>query len=470
MKEKTKRVRVPHTYVLIFMIIVVAAILTYVIPAGKYEMVEKVMLDGSTRNVVDPESFAYIPQQPVKPFSILKSVHLGMKDASSIIFFIFILGGSFQIVNATGAILSGITNLALKFKGKGVVMIPLIVFLFSIGGGTIGLAEEAILFVPIGVVLARSLGYDAIVGMAMVALGAAAGFTSGFMNPFTVGVAQGIAELPIYSGIKMRLAIWIASNILISWYILRYAARVKQDIKNSYVYELEVSHEGTAVDLSKVEKMTVRQVLVLLAFFFAIGLIVYGVIKHGWYMTEIASVFLGLGIAAGIIGKIPINDMAKTFIEGVKDIATGALVVGIARGILVVLTEGAILDTIVHAMAGIISSLPHTISAVAMFLVQSLINFIIPSGSGQASTTMPIMTPLADVVGLTRQTAVLAFNLGDGISNSIIPTSGTLLANLAIAKIDYEKWVKFVGPLMVLWTLMACVFMAIAAIIHLGPF
>lgn len=470
MKEKKKSVKVPHTYVLIFMIIVAAAILTYIIPAGKYEMVEKTMLDGSTRKVVDPATFTYIEQQPVKPFSILKAIPHGMKEASSIVFFIFILGGSFQIVNATGAILSGITNLALRFKGKGAVMIPLIVFLFSIGGGTIGMAEEAILFVPIGIVLARSLGYDAIVGMAMVALGAAAGFTSGFMNPFTVGVAQGIAELPIYSGIKMRLAIWLASNLLVSWYILRYAKRVKGDLKNSYVYDLEMSQKEEAIDLSKVEKMTSRQILVLLAFFCAIGLIVYGVITYEWYMTEIAAVFLGLGIVAGFIGKISANDMAKTFIEGAKDIATGALVVGIARGILVVLTEGAILDTIVHSMAGIISALPHTISAVAMFLVQSLINFIIPSGSGQASTTMPIMTPLADVIGLTRQTAVLAFNLGDGISNSIIPTSGTLLANLAIAKIDYEKWVKFVAPLMVMWTVMACVFMAIAAVIHLGPF
>ncbi|MDO5062111.1 MAG: AbgT family transporter [Peptostreptococcaceae bacterium] len=470
MKEKKKSVKVPHTYVLIFMIIVAAAILTYIIPAGKYEMVEKTMLDGSTRKVVDPATFAYIEQQPVKPFSILKAIPQGMKEASSIVFFIFILGGSFQIVNATGAILSGITNLALRFKGKGAVMIPLIVFLFSIGGGTIGMAEEAILFVPIGIVLARSLGYDAIVGMAMVALGAAAGFTSGFMNPFTVGVAQGIAELPIYSGIKMRLAIWVASNLLVSWYILRYAKRVKGDLKNSYVYDLEMSKKEEAIDLSKVEKMTSRQILVLIAFFCAIGLIVYGVITYEWYMTEIAAVFLGLGIVAGFIGKISVNDMAKTFIEGAKDIATGALVVGIARGILVVLTEGAILDTIVHSMAGIISALPHTISAVAMFLVQSLINFIIPSGSGQASTTMPIMTPLADVIGLTRQTAVLAFNLGDGISNSIIPTSGTLLANLAIAKIDYEKWVKFVAPLMVMWTVMACVFMAIAAMIHLGPF
>lgn len=465
-----KPFKVPHTYVILFSLIILAALASYVVPSGQYELIEKTMLDGSSRKVVDPSTFRYVEKSSLHLFEILKSIPKGMTEAASIIFFIFILGGSFQVINATGAIENGIKNLALRFRGKEKLMIPAIVFIFSIGGGTIGMAEEAILFVPIGIALARSLGYDAIVGMSVVALGAAVGFVSGFMNPFTVGVAQGIAELPIYSGIVFRLIIWGASFLLVTFYITHYANKVKKNPEYSYVRELELSERENSVDFSDVQKITGPQKIILLGFLASIGIIIYGVLKYGWFMTEICSVFLGLGIFSGIVGKLGSDKICSNFIDGVKDIAVGALVVGLARGILVVLTEGSILDTIVHALASVVSSFPKSISAAGMFLVQSVLNFIIPSGSGQAATTMPIMTPLADVIGLTRQTAVLAFHLGDGISNSIIPTSGVLMANLAVAKIDYEKWVRFVAPLMIYWTLMSCIFMVIAAAIHYGPF
>lgn len=462
---KKGKFKVPHTYVIIFTLIIITALLTYVIPAGQYQKME-IETETGSRMVVDPTTYEYVDSNPAKLFDVLKAFPKGLGAAQGIVFFIFIVGGSFNVINKTGAIEAGISKVALSLKGKEVLMIPIIVFIFSIGGGTIGMAEEAIVFVPIGIALARSLGYDAVTGMAIVALGAATGFVSGFMNPFTVGVAQGIAEVPLFSGIGLRLVIWAVSLVIVITYIYKYANKVKKDPTKSIVYELEQDEKDMAIDLSNIRKMTNRDILVLLVFFAGMGLIVFGVFKYGWYITEIASIFLAMGILAGIVAKVSFDDIAKNFIAGAKDMATGALVVGLARGLLVTMEGSMIIDTIVYSLASIISGLPKAISAVGMLIVQSLINFAIPSGSGQAATTMPIMAPLADVLDLSRQTAVLAYQFGDGISNSIIPTSGVLLANLSVAKIKYEQWVKFVAPLILIWTVVAAIFMVIAVLIN----
>lgn len=463
-KEK-KKSRVPHSYVILFSMIIIMAILTYVIPAGQFERV-----DVGGRTVVDPSSYSSVESNPATIFDVFKAVPKGLGAAQSIVFFIFIVGGSFNIITQTGAIEAGISKIAVSLKGKEKLLIPLIVFIFSIGGGTIGMAEEAIVFVPIGIALSRALGYDAVVGMAIVSLGAAVGFTSGFMNPFTVGVAQGIAEIPLFTGIALRLVIWVASLVLVIAYIYRYANKVKANPELSIVYDLEQEEKDHVIDLSNVMEMTKKHVMVLLVFALGMILLIFGVFKYGWYITEIAAIFIAMGIIAGLVGGMNVNEIAKEFILGAKEMTTGAIVVGVARGMLVIMESGLILDSIVNGLASAITMLPKSISAVGMLIVQSFINFFIPSGSGQAATTMPIMTPLADVIGLTRQTAVLAYQFGDGISNSIIPTSGVLLANLSVAKIKYDSWVKFVWPLILLWTLMAAVFMVIATAITYGPF
>jgi uncharacterized ion transporter superfamily protein YfcC len=463
--KKTK-FKIPHTYVILFAMIIIMALLTYVIPAGQYQKVES----ATGRMVVDPDSFANVDSNPAKPFDILKAFPKGLAAAQGIVFFIFIVGGSFNILNQTGAIEAGIGKIALGLKGKEVLMIPIIVFVFSLGGATIGMAEEAIVFVPIGIALARALGYDAVTGMAIVSLGAAAGFTSGFMNPFTVGVAQGIAEVPLFTGIGLRLVIWVCTLVLVIGYVYRYANKVKKDPSKSIVFELEQQEKDMAIDLSNIRTLTKRDIIVLLIFFVGMATLVFGVFKFGWYITEIAAIFLAIGIFSGIAAGTSLDDIAKHFITGAKDMATGALVVGLARGILVVMEGSMVIDTIVYGLASGISTLPRTVSAVGMLIVQSFLNLIIPSGSGLAATTMPIMSPLSDVIGVTRQTAVLAYQFGDGITNSIVPTSGVLLANLSIAKIKYEEWFKFVGPLMLLWTLLGCIFMIIAVVINYGPF
>lgn len=465
--QPQKKFKVPHTYVILFTVIVIMAILTYIIPAGEFERVE----DPNTgRTVVDPDSFHEVEQNPTHVFDLFKSVPNGMKDAESIVFFIFIVGGSFQIITATGAIEGGISKIALKLQGRERLMIPIFLLLFSLAGATFGMAEEAIVFVPIGIALARALGYDAITGTAMITLGAACGFTSGFMNPFTVGVAQGIAELPLFSGIALRFVILGVMLIITTIYLMRYAEKVKKDPSKSIVRELEEREKHTIIDLSNVPKLEKHHYLVLLTIVGGFSFIIYGVFKNGWYITEIGAAFLAMGILGGFLGKLGPSKIAEHFVIGAKSIVFGALVVGVARGILIVMQDGMIIDTIINGLASAIQNLPNAISAVGMFFVQVVINFFIPSGSGQAAATMPIMTPLADIIGITRQTAVMAYQFGDGFTNSIIPTSAALMGVLSIAKINYEKWVKFLWPLMLIWIATGAVFLVIANAISYGPF
>ncbi len=464
---KKKKFALSHTYVILFSIIIIMTICTYIIPAGEYNRVEDA---ASGKMVVDPASYTLLEQSPVSVFDLFKSVPNGMNAASEIIFFIFIVGGSFNVIMATGAIESGIGRVALNTRKKDKILIPLILFVFSLAGGTFGMSEEAIVFVPIGVALARAIGYDALVGMSIVSLGAACGFSSGFMNPFTVGVAQGIAEVPMFSGIALRLVVWVVMLTVTTIYILRYATKIKNNPELSIVRELELQEKENIIDLDQVKPMTGRDTLIIFTVVAGLVCIVYGVFQYGWYITEICAIFLAMGIVSGAIAGFNPSKMAQEFVAGAKGIVFGALVVGFARGILVVMQQGMIIDSLVHGMAQVISILPKSIAAVGMMVVQVIINFFIPSGSGQAAATMPIMTPLADVIGLTRQTAVLAYQFGDGFTNSIIPTSAVLMANLSVAKISYDKWLKYILPLMGIWVVMGAIFMVIATIINYGPY
>lgn len=459
--KKKQRSKIPHTYVILFLLIVIISVLSYIIPASSYDMVEV-----GDRMVVDPDSFQYIESTPVGLIEFLTAIPRGLDEAAGIVFFIFILGGSFNIIEKTGTMEVGVSQIADKLKDKPNIMIPVFIIGFSILGGTIGMSEETIIFIPMAIILSRNLGFDAMVGTAIVFLGAAVGFVSGFMNSFTVGVAQSIAQLPTFSGMWYRLIIWAVFNVMTIWYVLRYATKVRNNPEESIVRGLELKERAVNVDEIQIQEMTKVQKIISLLFVITIGLLMYGVFQHDFYITEIAALFLALAIISGLVDRMSPNEIAKNFIEGAAGITTGALVVGIARGVLVVLNDGQILYTIVHGISTAISALPASLAAVLMFVFQSFLNFFIPSGSGQAATTMPIMVPLADIVGVTRQTAVLAFQLGDGISNSIIPTGGSLLAALSVANIDYEDWAKFAWPLILIWSAVGAVFVFIATLIN----
>jgi len=462
--EKKKR-RIPHVYVILLIVVAICAILTYIVPAGQYGMMEA----ASGREVVDPNSFEWIENTPVGLMDYFKAVPDGLVATASIIFFIFIVGGAFAVVNATGAIEAGIGEITRKMQGKERAIIPVIVFVFSLGGAVFGMAEETLPFIPIMVTLAIALGFDSLTGIAMVLAGAGAGFAGAFMNPFTVGVAQGIAELPLFSGLGFRMIGYVVMVTLVAGFIYRYAGKIKKNPELSPMYEFDKTREDV-LDLDKIEEFTPQKKRVLVVVLLTIFLLVFGVIQYKWYIQELAALFLAMGIVVAVVGGLGFNGFAEELIVGMSNIAGGAMVVGFARAILVVLENGNILDTILFSSSNVLTTLPSSVSAVGMYVFQCLLNFIVPSGSGQAAVSMPILAPLSDLVGVTRQTAVLAYQYGDGISNIFTPTSGYFMAGLALAKIPWDKWAKWFAPLLLIEYAFGAIFVFIAHITNFGPF
>ena len=447
--------------------IILAAILTHVIPAGQYARVE----NANGVSVVDPATFEYVEQNGASVMDVFKAVPAGMSAVSSLLFFVLIVGGAFQIINATGAMEAAINKMVRRLGKHEIFVIPIFMLIFACASATMGVTDECIAFVPLGIMVARSLGYDSIVGTSMVMMGVACGFNAGPLNPWNVGIAQGIAELPLYSGFTLRLVLMIVFLATGAFWIMRYAAQVKRCREASLVYELEVEKDGQELrDVGNFQQMTLRHGLVLLTFVIGLEYEVYGVMKNGWGISDMSPVFLAIGLIGGLIGGLTPNQVAAEFINGAKSLVFGVIIIGTARGIMVILTNGMILDTIIHALATLLTNLPSQFSAIGMYVVQILINFVIVSGSGQAAATMPIMTPLADLTGVSRQIAVLAFQLGDGITNSINLQSSTMNTYLSVSGISYPKWFKFIMPLIITWLLIGLVFLLVASAINYGPF
>lgn len=455
--QKKKKLVTPHTFVILVALIFIAVVITYFVPAGEFVRYE----DPDTgRTLVEAGSYSKIESNPVSFLSIPSIIYRAMVNSAQIMMFIIVIGGAFEIVTSTNALTSLCRKISKAFKNKELFVIPTFLIIFSIFGFTMGMSSEVMIFVPIGITLAYSLGLDKVTGTAMITMGAATGFTAGLLNPFNVGVAQAIAEVPMFSGIVFRAVILVVLLIADTAYIIWYAKRVKKNPKKSIIYGIEEVDEYKFDESSS--KLTGSQIGVLLVIVASFGILIYGLMKLDWYFEEMAGIFIAMGVICGVISKMSPNKIASTFGKGAAGIIQGALIVGIARGVEVVLTDAYILDTIVNAIANLVSALPTSIQAVGMFLSQSLVNCLITSGTGQAVVTMPLMVPVADLVGVTRQTAVLAFQLGDGFSNSILPTSSSLMGFLALSRIPYAKWMKFILPLFLIWTLLGCIFMVIA--------
>ncbi len=456
---------VPHVYVILLVIVAICAILTYMIPAGAYDRIE----GPEGRMIVDSTSYHAVDQNPAGIFDVLMSIPKGMVETAQIIFFIFILGGSFQVMNATGAVEAAIGKLTISMGNRGKMLLPIIMIIFSLCGAVFGMAEETLPFIPIMVTLCIAMGYDSLTGAGIVLVGAGAGFAGAFMNPFTVGVAQGIAELPLFSGIQFRLVAYALMVLLSIGFMMWYSAKIKVDPTKSLMHSIDMQRTDK-LDLATIPKFDNTHTAVLVIFVATMALLIFGVLKYEWYIQEISALFLGMSILIGIVARLGLYGYGEEFVVGLSGIAGGALVVGFARAILVVLNEGNIMDTILYTIASGLSTLPAFMSAIGMYLFQCFLNFIVPSGSGQAAVSMPIMAPLADIVGVTRQTAVLAYQFGDGISNIFTPTSGYFMAGLALAKIPWDKWAKWILPLILLQYLLGAIVVIVAQMIQLGPF
>lgn len=426
---------VPDPMVLIFFILVATYLLTFIVPAGEFE---RVVVDGRTTVVAD--SFTYIKGVPsVHFFDIFVSIPKGLISAAPYLFIVFIAGGLFHILQRTGALENAIGVAVNKagIKNRNLI-ITIGTFIYGFFGVAVGF-ENNIALVPVAVLISAAVGYSSLVGTVMAVGGIGVGFALSPINPYTVGVAQGIAELPIFSGAWLRTVMVLSSLAFLSYYICSRVTKME--------FKEPETTGGLSKDLSEYQ-LNKKDIMTLGVFLIGLGIMLYGVFANGWYINEIAGLFLLMAIAIGIVNGLGANAIVKQMMEGASGVTSGALVIGVAASIQVILNQASIIDTIVNALSSLIQDMPIALAAIVASVVQGIINLFIPGGSGQAMVTMPIMIPVADLAGMSRQLMVTAFQVGDGLTNLIVPTSGGTLAMLALGRVSYEQWLKAIVPFM----------------------
>ncbi len=426
-----RKLKAPNTYVIIAAIILLCAVMTWFVPGGQYVKAE----DGS----LSYESVDSVPQT----WQIFTAVYHGFVKQAGIIIFILVVGGAFWLLNATGAVEAGIKRFISKIGNRDKIVLAALTILFSLAGAVFGMSEETIPFVGIVVPLAVSMGYDAFMGMLVVYVASNVGFSSAFLNPFTVGIAQGMADLPLFSGMGYRLFCWGILTTLMVVFVIFYAHKVRKQPSNAEAIETE--------------PLTKRQSCVLITLALTVVMLIVGVTCLDWYMPEITGLFLAMGIICGIIAGFRSDRIVSELMAGAKDILSAALVVGFASGIIVILQDGKIIDSVLHSMQEGLDGSGEVGSLSAMYGIQALINFVIPSATAKAAITIPIMAPFSDMVGVSRQAMVLAFQFGDGFTNMITPTSGVLVAALAMARIPYTDWVKWIWKMVLVLLILGLV-------------
>ena len=432
-----RKSRFPDSLVLIFSLIILAQVLTYLLPAGEFERDGRQVIRG-TYHRVDAER--------LPPYAFLTAVPKGLEEAADIIFFIFIVGGVFGVLRATGAI-DALIGAAIKhLGGRPTLLVSGMVVLLALGSSTIGMAEEYMPFVPLLVTMCLALRLDAVVAVGIIYVGAGVGYGCAALNPFTVLIGQSIADVELTSGQGFRWLLLVICIIVGVHHIMCYVARIKSDPERSLVRDVDYA---SGFDLPDDVTLTPQHLVVIATFVGGIGLFVFGVAQWEWYLTELTAVFLGLALIAPAVARLSPNRVAAAFCRGAADLTTTALLVGFARTIQVILDDGRVIDTVINGLAEPLQALPSHVAAIGMLGVQTICNFFIPSGSGQAYVTMPIMAPLADLTNITRQTSVLAYQFGDGFTNMIVPTNALLIGMLALGRIPYQRWLRFVVPLLV---------------------
>lgn len=472
MKKNHKPLRLPHTLVLIYSLVVFTYLITLVVPSGAFTR-QDIELDGVIRSITVPGSFQIMEKRWLNPAVILEAPIEGFVDGALIIVFLFVIGGAFAVISSTQAIDRAIRRLTKFFSRKPGIqrfLIPVLMVIFSLAGAIFGMSEEVIPFVLVFIPLAISLGYDSIVGVAIPFLGAAAGFGAAFFNPFTVGVAQGLAGLPIYSGLAYRVLAWVVSTGTMIFFVMGYARRIQADPGKSPVYDIDRQRlVGLDPEAPANDTLGRRHWAVLIVFLAGIVVLVAGVLLFQWYIQPIAAVFLAIGLVSGMVGGRKAGEIAQSFGEGARDMINVALIIACGRSLLIIARQGMVLDTLLQYASSGIALLPRWVVAQSMLLIQSGINFFIHSGTAQAALTMPVMAPLSDLVGVTRQTAVFAFQLCELI-NPILPTSAVTMGVLGMAKIPWERWARWFLPLMIVLLVLGFLLLIPPVLMNWGPF
>lgn len=446
----SKKIVFPHTIVIIIFIMIGLILLTWILPAGEFE---KQLVNG--RKVIVPGTYHQVSGSPQGLGSMLTAPIKGFIEAAQVIGFCLIVGGAFGMLARTKAIPAALNRLLERGKDNprlNSIIVPIVMVFFSLAGATFGMSESTLVFVMITVPLAIALGYDSIVGISMSFMAAGVGFAAAITNPFNIGVAHGIAELPLFSGWEFRILIWTVLTSIAILFVMRYANRIKRNIQISSVYEIDRDRSVEISEDSSIKIFDIRQKIIIGLLFTSLILLVYGANQWKWFINEISALFIALGILSAIVYRLKTRDAVDAFITGAKDMVTAGLIIGMSRGLLVIASQGKIIDTILYSVSGLGKSLPPELSVQVIFIFQSLFTFLVPSGSGQAALTVPIVAPLSDLLEVGRQTAVTAFHLGDGLFSMLVPTSGVTMGVLSIAKIPYATWVKwFIRLLLILF-------------------
>jgi len=458
-----KEFKIPHTLILLLCMMLAAYVATWLVPQGFFETVT---LDNG-RDAVVPGTYEVAESQKrLTPFDFLVAIPRAFAAAQDIIFFVFIIGGVLAVARATGTIDALIGNLLERFGNKPHLLIFMVIFVFALASGAIGTAGEYIPFVLILVGLCKAMRLDAMTAVGMVITGYGIGYGVSAFNPFTVMVAQQIADVPLYSGLWLRLTIFVPFVLIGFHHVWKYAKRVQADPEQSLV-------KGIACPLENQEQheypqLDIRHKLILFGLVATVSLSVWGISEKGWYLYELGAMFILWGVFAAIVGRLSPDTAASQFILGVQELATTAILIGVARGIALIMEDGQILHTLVHGMSLPLSYLGAELASVGMFIMQSVLNLFIPSGSGQAYVTMPLMAPVGDLIGVNRQISVLAYQFGDGFSNMIIPTNAVLMGIIGMAGVPYNSWFRFCFPLILKLMAAAALVLVLAVMFDYG--
>ena len=508
--------KIPHTFTIVFALIIICAVATWIVPGGAYQR-EIIVVDGVERSVVDPDTFEEVPNKP-QTWQIFSAFYKGFVRTSNIIVFIFMIGGAFWVMNQTESIQVGVQGFVkmlekwehlafLQKIGVNNIVLTMVIILFSLFGAIFGMSEETIAFIIIFIPLSISMGYDSIVGVLICYVAAHVGFAGALLNPFTIGIAQGFSGLPTFSGIEYRFIVWVILTTITIVVTLLYARKIKRNPKKSMMYSLDQYWRDRIVDQEEKEspKGTIASWVVfgiiaavfiycaftityttihigngtyvlplfpilavlflvlgaytqfrslhsfvLVILLFTILVLIVGVLGYQWYVMEIATLFFAMGILSGAAFSMSLNTILKSFLDGCKDIMNAALIVGLAGGIIIILEDGQVVDTLLHSVAGLLRDSGRVPAIGGIYVIQNLLNILIPSGSAKAALTIPMMAEFSDIIGIHRQLTVLAFQFGDGFTNMITPTSGVLIGVLGVARIPYSKWVKFIFPFIIM--------------------
>lgn len=532
-----KKIKIPHTFTIVFVIVVVCAAMTWIIPGGEFER-KLVEVNGIERNIVIPNSFQNIDSTP-QTWQIFTAFFKGFERTSNIIVFILMIGGAFWIVNYTNTINIAISNFLKVIEkvqknkiinkiGVNNIVIIMIMTMFSMFGAIFGMSEETIAFIVIFVPLAISMGYDSIVGLLISYVAAHTGFAGAILNPFTIGIAQGLAGVPTFSGIEYRIICWVILTTIAIVFTILYARKVHKNPQKSIMFEADkfwreqkekkgdIVQETESKTKAKVVFAIIAIIMCVVSIKFplteiSIGeskyslpffpiftpifilmgiralrknihnfiivilattiiMLVIGVLGYQWYIKEIAALFFAMGIVVGLVFNLSLDNTMRLFIEGCKDIMTAAIIVGMAGGIIIILEDGKIIDTLLFAVSQAMTNTGKETSIAAMYMIQNMLNIIIPSGSAKAALTIPMMVEFSDIVGISRQLTIMAFQFGDGFTNMITPTSGVLIACLGVGRVPYEKWVKFILPFILILFVVGFLLLLPPLYIHFNGF